>query len=98
MRKSTDKFYPLISLPSEKQVSELISCNESGPFAMYTRARSVRTYIAKSLKRAIYAILHNTKVVLVKMELLTKYTKAISYGIIEKSTKGWPECSSKSTW
>ena len=33
-----------------------------------------------------------------KMELLTKYTKAISYGIIEKSTKGWPECSSKSTW
>ena len=32
------------------------------------------------------------------MELLTKYTKAISYGIIEKSTKGWPECNSKSTW
>ena len=32
------------------------------------------------------------------LELLTKYTKAISYGIIEKSTKGWPECNSKSTW
>src|SRR5699024_9183412 len=39
-----------------------------------------------------------TKVVMDKMELLTKYTKAISYGIIEKSTKGWPECNSKSTW
>ena len=38
------------------------------------------------------------EVVVDKMELLTKYTKAISYGIIEKSTKGWPECSSKSTW
>ena len=33
-----------------------------------------------------------------QLELLTKYTKAISYGIIEKSTKGWPECNSKSTW
>ena len=77
--------------------------------------------IAKSLKRAIYAILYDSKVVvdilstttqvcpschgdnsvlmaLDKMELLTKYTKAISYGIIEKSTKGWPECNSKSTW
>ena len=38
---------------------------------MYLCARSVRTYIAKSLKRAIYATLYNTEVVLVKMTSTT---------------------------
>ena len=32
--------------------------------------------------------LYCVKVVVPILELLTKYTKAISYGIIEKSTKG----------
>ena len=33
-------------------------------FAMYVRTEPVHTYIAKSLKRAICAILYNTKVML----------------------------------
>ena len=41
-------------------------------FAMYVRTEPVHTYIAKSLKRAICAILYNTKVVLGNLELLTK--------------------------
>ena len=60
---------------------------EFHPFAMYVRTESVHTYIAKTPKRTIYAILYDDKVVPVNLELLTKYTKAISYGIIEKSTK-----------
>ena len=39
---------------------------------MYVRTEPVHTYIAKSLKRAICAILYNTKVVLGNLELLTK--------------------------
>ena len=40
---------------------------ELGLFAVYVCTKSVRTYIAKSLKCAIYAILYNTKVAMVKV-------------------------------
>ena len=41
------------------------------PFAMYVRTEPVHTYIAKSPKHAIYAILYDDKVVPVNLELLT---------------------------
>ena len=55
---------------------------------MYVRTEPVHTYIAKSPKRTIYAIFYGAKVAVDILELLTKYTKAISYGIIEKTRKG----------
>ena len=39
---------------------------------MYVRTESVHTYIAKTPKRTIYAILYDDKVVPVNLELLTK--------------------------
>ena len=56
-------------------------------FAMYVRTEPVHTYIAKSPKRAIYTILYDTELLWAILELLTKYTKAISYGIIEKKAR-----------
>ena len=42
-----------------------------GLFAMYVCTSSVRTYIAKTLKRTIYETLYDAKVVSVNLELLT---------------------------
>ena len=41
-------------------------------FAMYVRTELVHTYIAKSPKRTIYAILYNTKVVPVNLTSTTQ--------------------------
>ena len=41
----------------------MLYMGEFGLFAMYVCTKSVRTYIAKSPKRTIYAILYGTKVI-----------------------------------
>ena len=45
---------------------------ELGLFAMYVCTSSVRTYIAKTLKRTIYATLYDSKVVTVNLTVTTR--------------------------
>ena len=66
-----DHTYKIHSLCSESSsqnpVYERIS-----PYAMYVRTEPVHTYIAKSPKRTIYAILYDTKVVPVNLTSTTQ--------------------------